>query len=169
MRISILILACLFLSCERWKADLPAKTRHGANLMGFIYGDGDVEYVPARQMAVYHNDSLDIDFEWKRDNGVYDTDFKLSINSVNGQSSFMLSLAELIINNYDTLVLDTTFNSTYFSVEFLDENRNIVSGEYEFNFVQYEKWWNTDSTYELVELQKISLKEGRYDLIYSLD
>lgn len=168
--VSIFVLLILF-SCEEQGHYLPAKTREGRNTIGYLTADGtifggaitnreDIYQNSQNQIVVEYN-HIETSFHTKTESQLllamkYDT---VSEWYVLGNATYS--------ENYYQAKIDTS-KSNYFEVTYHNMNRNIISGNFDLNFIEIgtDTIFTSDTTYYFDTIYSNRIKDGRFDIRY---
>ena len=167
--ISIITFSIVIISCEKPKVNLPSKTHEGKNTYGYdlIISDsssfrfiGDLITGEDITADSANNYSIRI---YNLINGLYfDKVYDLTIEINN---NFEFNKAKLVHANDDYTIDSTQLN--YTEITYLDSNKRILSGYFEFNLVYLDSSFSSiDSTWTYRNIDSLQVKNGRFDLNY---
>lgn len=168
--VSTLVLLILF-SCEKQGHYLPAMTREGRNTIGYkmsdgtIFGgaitDGEDIYQNSQNQIVVEYNHVETSFHTK-------TEFRLMLAMKYDSLSEWYVLADATYNENDYQAKIDSSKSNYFEVTYHNTNRNIISGNFDLNFIEIgtDTIFTSDTTYYFDTLFIDRTKEGRFDIRY---
>ena len=178
LRLTLLIsLGLCIHSCKKEEQTLPAMTREGRNTMGFRLESGGL-----------------VGGQLEGDDGFYFIDNTLSIYlGCHFDHSFLQSSPTIFLyldlyknpltNDFELAdaVLVNDMTSSYWSnesyldtnqanllqINYTNEDRKIVSGQFDLNFIAFsDTMWTSDTTYYIDTLIQDRVYDGRFDIKY---
>ena len=166
--ISTLIVNMLMPSCEKPSMNLPGKTHEGKNTYGYKFVHSGNEEIftghtnPLDNITKDSFDNLYINFSNTTQGLYYDKNYDLTIK-LNNHFEFYNSSFDGYYNHFS---LDST-QLNFCEITYLDSNKRIVSGFFEFNLVYSDSTFSsTDTLWSQYDRDSIQIKSGRFDLQY---
>ena len=168
--VSILFLL-IFFSCEKQGHYLPPMTREGRNTIGYrveagtIFGgaieNGEDIYQNSQNQIVVEYNYLETSFHTKNE-------FQLMLAMKYDSVSEWYILANATYNENDYHAKIDSSKSNYFEVTYHNMNRNIISGNFDLNFIEIgtDTIFTSDTTYYFDTTYSNRTKDGRFDIRY---